>query len=83
MRIKPELIDPHTKEKENSLGIEWDFVRGFITEHMNDDQGLDVFSLAIYGMVIFPRVTGHIKVAVVYFFEQIQNHYNPSPAILA
>ena len=41
MRIKPDLIDPHTKEKENNLGIEWDFVRGFIIEHMNDDQGLD------------------------------------------
>ena len=38
MKIKLELIDPHTKEKENSFEIEWDFVRGFISEHMNDDQ---------------------------------------------
>ena len=42
MKIKPELREPHTKEKENSLGIEWNFVKGFIIEHMNDDQGLDV-----------------------------------------
>ena len=34
-------------------------------------------------MVIFPRVTGYIKVAVVDFFEQIQNHCNHSSAILA
>ena len=58
MKIKQELIDLHTREKKNSLKIEWDFVRGFIMEHLNDDQGLDVFALAMYGMVIFPRVTG-------------------------
>ena len=83
MKIKLELIDPHTREKEVSLGIEWDFVRGYIMEHLNDDQGLDVFALVVYGMVIFLRVTGYIKVAVVDFFEQIQNHCNPSLAILA
>ena len=71
MKIKLELIDPYMKEKENSLGIKWDFIRGFIIEHMNDDQGLGIFALAIYGMVIFPRVTRHIEVAVVDFFEQI------------
>ena len=80
MKIKPELKNPYTKE--NNLRIEWDFVRGFILEHMNDDQGLDVFTLAMYGMVIFPQVTGYIEVAVVDLYEQIQNHCNPSPAIL-
>ena len=83
MKIKLELIDPHTKEKENSFEIEWDFVRGFISEHMNDDQGLDVFTLAVYGMVIFLRVTRHREIVVVDFFEQVQNHCNPSPTILA
>ena len=68
MRIKSELINPHTKEKENSLGIEWDFVRGFIIEHMNDDQGLDVFALAVNSMVIFPQVTRYIEIAVMDFF---------------
>ena len=69
MKIKLELIDPYTREKEDSFGIEWDFVRGFIMEHLNDDQGLDVFALAVYGMVIFLRVIGYIEVAVVDFFE--------------
>ena len=41
MKIKLELIDPHTREKEDSFGIEWDFVKGFIMQHLNDDQGLD------------------------------------------
>ena len=49
---------------------------------MNDDQGLDVFTLTVYDMAIFPRVTRYIKVAVVDFFEQIQNHCNSSSTIL-
>ena len=69
MKIKPELIDPHTREKGGSRGIEWDFVRRFIMEHLNDDQGLDAFALAVYGLIIFPRVTGYIEIAVVDFFE--------------
>ena len=40
-------------------------------EHLNDDQGLDAFALAVYGLIIFPQVTGYIEVAVVDFFEQI------------
>ena len=83
MKIKSELIDPHTREKRGSRGIEWDFVRRFIMEHLNDDQGLDAFALAVYGLIIFLRVIGYIEVVVVDFFEQIQNHCNPSPVILA
>ena len=83
MKIKLELIDPHTKEKGGNRGIEWDFIRRFIMEHLNDDQGLDAFALAMYGLIIFPRVTGYIEVAVVDFFEQIQNRCNPSLVILA
>ena len=83
MKIKPELIDPHTKEKWGNREIEWDFIRRFIMEHLNDDQGLDAFVLAVYGLIIFPRVTGYIEIAVVDFFEQIQNHCNSFLAILA
>ena len=64
MKIKPELIDPHTREKWGSRGIELDFVRRFIMEHLNDDQGLVTFALAVYGLIIFPRVMGYIEVAV-------------------
>ena len=70
MKIKPELIDPHIREKEGSRVIEWDFVKKFIMEHSNDDQGLDAFALAVYGLIIFPQVVGYIEVAVVDFFEQ-------------
>ena len=40
------------------------------------------FALSIYGLVIFPKMLGYIKMAVVDTFEQIQHDSNPSPAIL-
>ena len=47
------------------------FFKGFITEHVNDEQGLDAFVLAIYSMVIFPGVMGYVEMAMMDFFKQI------------
>ena len=44
---------------------------------------LDVFALAIYGLVIFPKVPGHVEVAVIDVIEQIASQANPVPAIVA
>ena len=41
------------------------------------------FALAIYGLVIFPRILGYIEMAVVNAFDQIQHSNNPALAILA
>ena len=42
-----------------------------------------VFALAIYGLVIFPRILGYIEMAMVDAFDQIQHGSNPTLAILA
>ncbi|MBA0756279.1 hypothetical protein Gogos_022098 [Gossypium gossypioides] len=44
---------------------------------------IDLFALAIYGLVIFPKVLRHIEVAVVDFFEKLRQRINPVPTILA
>ena len=44
---------------------------------------MDVFALAIYGLVIFPKVPRHAKVAVVDVIEQIGGQANPVPTIVA
>ena len=44
---------------------------------------LDVFALAIYGLVIFPEGTEHVEVAVIDVIEQIASQVNPVPAIVA
>ena len=40
-------------------------------------------ALSIYGLIILPRVINHVEVIVIDFFEQVQNHANPSLAIMA
>ncbi|MFQ6660011.1 hypothetical protein Gotur_028674 [Gossypium turneri] len=44
---------------------------------------VDLFALAIYGLIVFPKVLGHIEVAVVDFFEKLRQRINPVPTILA
>ena len=44
---------------------------------------VDVFALAIYGLVIFPKVSGHVEVVVIDVIEQIESQANPVPTIVA
>ncbi|MBA0550702.1 hypothetical protein Golob_021626, partial [Gossypium lobatum] len=44
---------------------------------------IDLFALAIYKLIIFPKVLGHIEVVVVDFFEKLRQGINPAPTILA
>ena len=44
---------------------------------------VDVFALAIYGLVIFPKVSGHVEVAMIDVIEQIKSQANLVPAIIA
>ena len=43
---------------------------------------MDVFALAIYELVIFSKVPGHVEVAVIDVIEQIASQTNPVPAIV-
>ena len=43
---------------------------------------MDVFALAIYGLVIFPKVSGHVEIAVIDVIEQIESQANSVPAIV-
>ncbi|KAG8503089.1 hypothetical protein CXB51_000893 [Gossypium anomalum] len=44
---------------------------------------MDLFALAIYGLIAFPKVLRYVKVAVVDFFEKLRQGINPVPTILA
>ncbi|XVF28588.1 hypothetical protein REPUB_Repub15cG0042800 [Reevesia pubescens] len=45
---------------------------------------MEMFAFAIYGLVIFPKVLGHVEMAVVDFFGQMDGKkINPVPSILA
>ena len=75
--------DGYLVSKKGSIGLEWVFLRDFINSHINEDRGLATLALSIYGLILFPRVIEHVEVTVIDFFEQVQNHANPSLTILA
>ncbi|KAH1032369.1 hypothetical protein J1N35_044543 [Gossypium stocksii] len=44
---------------------------------------VNLFALAIYRLIVFPKVLGHIEVAIVDFFERLKQGINLVPTILA
>ena len=83
MGIERVDVDGYLISKKRSIGLEWVFLRDFINSHINEDRGLATLALSIYGLIIFPQVIGHVEVTVIDFFKQVQNHVNPSSAIVA
>ena len=71
MEIEPVDADSYLVSKGVSIRLEWVFLRDFINSHINEDRGLATLALSIYGLIIFPRVIGHVKVIVIDFFEQV------------
>ena len=71
MRIEPVDTNGYLVNKGRSIRLEWVFLRDFIHGHINEDRGLATLALSIYGLVIFPRVIGHIEVTVIDFFEHV------------
>ena len=52
--IEPVDADGYLLSKEGSIRLEWVFLRDFINSHINEDRGLAILALSIYGWIIFP-----------------------------
>ncbi|KAG8492472.1 hypothetical protein CXB51_009555 [Gossypium anomalum] len=59
------------------------YLRESVLSHPDILKRVNLFALAIYGLVIFPRVLGHLEIAVFDFFERLKQGVNPVPTILA
>ena len=77
------VVEQNIRKKGKSECFAWVFFKRYIAKNDGEDQVLDVFTLAIYGLVIFPKVSGHVEVAVIDVIEQIASQANPVPAIVA
>ena len=83
MGLEEAAVEQNIRKKGKSECFAWDFFKRYIAKNDEEDQVLDVFALAIYGLVIFPKVPGHVEVAVIDVIEQIASQANPVPAIVA
>ncbi|MBA0731466.1 hypothetical protein Golax_025509 [Gossypium laxum] len=50
--------------------------------HLDTKKRVDVFTLSIYGLVIFPKALGHIDEAVSDLFDRLDKRVTTIPAIL-
>ncbi|MFQ6653069.1 hypothetical protein Gotur_024648 [Gossypium turneri] len=76
------------REKGDSLAVGyvselWDFTRDLVLAHPDARKKVDVFALSIYGLIVFPKILGHIDEAVTDLFDQLDKRVTPVPVILA
>ncbi|KAG8502631.1 hypothetical protein CXB51_001150 [Gossypium anomalum] len=63
--------------------IPWASLRELILKHFDMKRRVDVFTLSVYGLVVFPKALRHIDEAVTNLFDQLGKGITPVPAILA
>ncbi|MFQ6656514.1 hypothetical protein Gotur_026584 [Gossypium turneri] len=71
------------KQKGECKCIPWRNLQDLILVHPDGKKKVDVFALSIYGLVIFPRVLGHVDEAISDLFDQLDKGVTPVPTILA
>ncbi|KAL4310366.1 hypothetical protein GQ457_01G014970 [Hibiscus cannabinus] len=76
-------VEAQFKGKGGSDAIAWDRLRGLIYSHPDPRRQVDIFALGIYGLIIFPKVAGHIESSVIDLFGELETGLNPVPTILA
>ncbi|XVF07233.1 hypothetical protein REPUB_Repub06bG0121100 [Reevesia pubescens] len=69
--------------KGESYGIPWKTLKPHVVGLSNNEYSMEMFALAIYGLVIFPKVLWNIEMAVVDFFGQMDGKkINHIPSIM-
>ena len=80
--LEIKVIISKVKVKGKSDCIPWDFLRDYILEHFSEDRAMDVFAIAIYGVIIFLKSIGYVESVVVDLFTKVCKLCNPIPSIL-
>ncbi|MFQ6662049.1 hypothetical protein Gotur_029997 [Gossypium turneri] len=81
--ISEQWITARIKQKGECKCIPWKNLRDLILAHPNGKKKVDVFTLSIYGLVIFPRALGHVHEAISNLFDRLGKGVTPVPGILA
>ncbi|MFQ6629719.1 hypothetical protein Gotur_007025, partial [Gossypium turneri] len=68
-RMSEQWVTARIQQKGDSKCIPWKSLKDIILAHPDTKKSVDVFSLSIYGLVIFPKALGHIDEAVTSLFE--------------
>ncbi|MFQ6655555.1 hypothetical protein Gotur_026066 [Gossypium turneri] len=77
------LLRSRIQQKGDSKCIPWKSLKDIILAHLDMKKRVDIFTLSIYGLVIFPKALGHIDEAVTDLFNRLDKRVTPVLAILA
>ncbi|KAG8485243.1 hypothetical protein CXB51_021591 [Gossypium anomalum] len=81
--MSEQWVSARIKQKGDSKCIPWRNLRDLILAHPDMKKRVDVFALSLYGLIIFPKVLGHIDEAVSDLFDRFDKGTTPIPVILA
>ncbi|KAG8487771.1 hypothetical protein CXB51_018821 [Gossypium anomalum] len=81
--MSEQWVTARIKQKGGCRCIPWRNLRDLILAHLDIKKRVDVFTLSIYGLVIFPKALGHVDEAVSDIFDRLSKGTTPVPAILA
>ncbi|KAG8474321.1 hypothetical protein CXB51_034076 [Gossypium anomalum] len=70
-------------QKGDSKCIPWENLRDLILTHPDERKRVDIFTLSIYGLVIFPKALRYMDEAVIDLFDRLEKGITPVLAILA
>ncbi|MFQ6629989.1 hypothetical protein Gotur_007307 [Gossypium turneri] len=70
------------KQKGDSKCIPWKNLRDLILAHPDTKKKVDVFTLSVYGLVVFPKALGHVDEAVTDLFDRLDKRVTLVPTIL-
>ncbi|KAL1092570.1 hypothetical protein V6Z11_D07G232900 [Gossypium hirsutum] len=76
-------VTARIKQKRDSRCIPWKSLRDLILAHPDTRKKVDIFALSIYGLIVFPKILGHIDEAVTDLFNRLDKRVTPVPVILA
>ncbi|KAG8480689.1 hypothetical protein CXB51_025271 [Gossypium anomalum] len=71
------------KEKGECKCISWDALKDLILTHPDETKKVDVFTLSLYGLMVFPRTLGYVDEATTDLFYRLSKKATSVPAILA
>ncbi|XP_016729556.1 uncharacterized protein [Gossypium hirsutum] len=81
--ISEQWVTARIKQKGDSRCILWKSLNDLILAHPDARKKVDVFALSIYGLIVFPKVLGHIDETVTDLFDRLDKGVTPVPVILA
>ncbi|KAK5793894.1 uncharacterized protein LOC108462489 [Gossypium arboreum] len=76
-------VTARIQQKRDSKCTPWKNLRDLVLTHPDERKRVDIFTLSIYGLVIFPKASRHVDEAVTDLFDRLEKEITPVPAILA